>query len=102
MITTVNNTKHEVRYFFVPNNRAMEQNPMTTLGDCILIDNVTLHDVSDDNLKDTARTIILSKPGFPDLTKTYAVVADVGLHKDCGGLGASHPQESVVLFRPNL
>ena len=68
--------------------------------DAILIANVTLASRDDKTLRETAHTEILKDDRFVRLTETHLVVADVAVAKESGGLGASHPDETVILFRP--
>lgn len=85
---------YEARFFFVddPEQRA----DPTPLG------SATTADRSDDNLRNLAYKLICEDPtGLSvDLAEKKLVVVDVGLHKDSGGLGASYPDETVILLRP--
>ena len=58
-------------------------------------------DRGDDALRMLARMIEEDEAGHAlELVKTHLVVVDVGVHKSCGGLGASHPDDTLILFRP--
>ena len=85
---------YEARFFFVddPEQRA----DPTPLG------SATTADRSDEYLRNLAYKLIREDPtGLSvDLAEKKLVVVDVGLHKDSGGLGASIPDETVILLRP--
>ena len=85
---------YEARFFFVDDPR-QRVNP-TPLGAA------TTADRSDDNLRNLAYKLIREDPtGLSvDLAEKKLVVVDVGLHKDSGGLGASIPDETLILLRP--
>ena len=93
---------YEVRFFFcqpgsecVANFVVPPEDVLGTLDFC--------YKPGDENLRSVAG--ILIEAGGEDCiarTRTESVVADVGLAKRSGGLGASHPQESVILFKPKL
>ena len=67
---------------------------------------------SDDELRDAAKFHVCSNEsrhkqggGSPEggplaKTQTHTIVADVGITKETGGLGASYPKDTVILFRP--
>jgi len=47
-----------------------------------------------------ALRLIMTDESRIDMAQTHTVVADVGYSKSHGGLGASHPYETVILLRP--
>lgn len=87
--------KFEARFFFT--KHASQKTGVVLLG------NVTVHDRGDDALRAVAHQLIVDDPSGEALkmVETHMVVVDVGLHKDRGGVGASHPQETLILFKPN-
>ena len=84
----------EARFFFADDASQMFEAKM--LGNAIVTDR------SDDNLRETARKMIIedSSGEARKLVETKLVVVDVGVSKECGGLGASHPDDTIILFRP--
>ena len=90
----VANRKYEARFFFA-------KNALRNLG-AKMIGNADLIDRSDEALRALAHKMIMEEPSGEalKLVETHLVVVDVGLHKDCGGGGASDPQETLILFRP--
>jgi len=94
MTSTERELLYDARFFFVndPRERA---NP-TPLGAA------TTDDRSDDNLRNLAHKLIREDPtGLSvGLAERKMVVVDVGLHKDSGGLGASYPDETLILLKP--
>ena len=87
-------TMYEARFFFATD--AEQMHGATMLG------NATVLDRGDDALRMLARRMIEEdESGHAlELVKTHLVVVDVGVHKSCGGLGASHPDDTLILFRP--
>lgn len=86
----------EVRFFFTPIGEE------ATAGETLLenmIGQVVLENRSDTHLRDAVRRMIIAGD-MVERTNTHSVVADVGKAKETGGLGASHPLETVILFRP--
>ena len=86
--------KFEARFFFIKHAR---QNTGV-----VLLGIVAVHDRGDEALRALAHKLIVddSSGEALKLVETHMVVVDVGLHKDCGGLGASHPQETLIIFKP--
>ena len=87
--------KFEARFFFTKHAR---QNTGV-----VLLGNVDVHDRGDDALRAEAHKLIVGDPSGEALkmVETHMVVVDVGLHKDSGGLGASYPQETLILRKPD-
>ena len=87
-------TTYEARFFFAKDAR--QQFGTTMLGTAVVTDR------SDDALRCLAQKMIVEEPSGDalKLVKTHLVVVDVGVHKDCGGLGASNPDETLILLRP--
>jgi hypothetical protein len=87
--------KFEVRFFFTTHARC---NTGVVLGNTVVSD----RDRGDEALRALAHKLIVddSSGEALKLIETHMVVVDIGLHKDCGGLGASHPQETLILFKP--
>ena len=56
--------------------------------------------VDDKMLRLEALRLIMTDESRIDMAQTHTVVADVGYSKSHGGLGASHPYETVILLRP--
>ena len=87
--------KFEARFFFT--KHASQRTGVVLLG------NVTVHDRGASALRAEAHKLIVGDPSGEALkmVETHMVVVDVGLHKDSGGLGASHPQETLILYKPD-
>lgn len=87
-------TRYEARFFFAKDARQMFGTTM--LGTAVVTDR------SDNALRWLAQKMIVEEPSGAalKLVGTNLVVVDVGVHKDSGGLGASHPDETLILFRP--
>ena len=87
-------TLYEVRFFFA-DDAEERANPM-------MFGSAVTSNRSDENLRALAMKLIRERPTEValDLAETKLVVADVGVHKDVGGLGASYPDETLILFRP--
>ena len=85
---------YEARFFFAKDARQMFGTTM--LGTAVVTDR------SDNALRCLAQKMIVEEPSGDalKLVETNLVVVDVGVHKDSGGLGASHPDETLILFRP--
>ena len=85
---------YEARFFFV-------DDPERQLGPTPL-GSATTADRSDDNLRNLAYKLIREDPTGLSviLAERQPVVVDVGLHKESGGLGASYPDETLILLRP--
>lgn len=86
---------YSVRYFFCVPGKEGDFEPNADL-----IGKVRLDDMSDGVLREKVDSLICSNDEFLLKTKTHTVVADVGVAKEVGGLGASHPHETVILYRP--
>ena len=86
--------RYEVRFFFC-------QDPQQVHGTTIF-GTAVVTDISSKALRALAHQMIVEDPSGRalEMVKTEIVVADVGEDKACGGLGASNPVETVVLFRP--
>ena len=89
-------TLYEVRFFFVddPEERV----------NAMMFGSAVTANRGDENLRALAMKLIRERPTGRalDLAETKLVVADVGVHKDVGGLGASYPDETLILFRPKV
>ena len=85
---------YEARFFFADDARQMFG--ATILGNAIVTDR------SDTALKAKAREMIDGDPSGDarKLANTKLVVVDLGVDKACGGLGASNPFETLILFKP--
>tara|TARA_X000000950_G_scaffold152210_1_gene187248 strand:+ start:621 stop:1001 length:381 start_codon:yes stop_codon:yes gene_type:complete len=64
-----------------------------------LIACIKVADRSDDNLRNMASQFV-KDPTWHELSQTHYLCVDIGLHKDSGGLGASHPSETLILRHP--
>ena len=90
--------RFSARFFFcVPGT---EGTPCGTIPVENFLGEVEIDNADDDKLRREVRRLIMAKDSHIEMAKTHTVVADVGISKSCGGLGASHPHETVILFRP--
>ena len=89
-------TLYEVRFFFT-DDAEERANPM-------MFGSAVTSNRGAENLRALAMKLIRERPTGRalDLAETKLVVADVGVHKDVGGLGASYPDETMILFRPKV
>ena len=89
-------TLYEVRFFFA-DDAEERANPM-------MFGSAVTSNRSAENLRALAMKLIRERPTGRalDLAETKLVVADVGVHKHVGGLGASYPDETLILFRPKV
>lgn len=88
---------YEARFFFAKDARQMFGTTM--LGTAVVTDR------SDNALKAKAHQMIMEDPSGDALRLVQAgnlVLVDVGVHKDCGGLGASNPDETLILLKPGV
>jgi len=85
---------YEARFFFADDARQM--------FDATILGNAIVTDRSDAALRARAREMIDADPSGAacKLANTKLVVVDIGVDKACGGLGASNPFETIVLYRP--
>ena len=65
-----------------------------------LIGQVVIDSPTDSKLRNAVHSMIVADDALLERVKTHSVVADVGEAKDSGGLGASHPSERIILFKP--
>ena len=85
----------EARFIF------SESKPETgVLSTGTLIASPKVSDRSDEALRCYIRRVVQNNPTFMAMTETHYISVDVGVHKDAGGLGASQPEETIVLFHP--
>ena len=84
-----------VRFFFCIPGKEETPGPIPAEN---LIGEVDMDNPSDDEIKDAARRLIAVDTSLFDKTTTHNVVADVGISKISGGLGASHPYDTILLF----
>ena len=60
-----------------------------------------VRDCSHDALRNAVGLVVGRRADLLRYMDTHSIVACVGLHKDCGGLGLAHPVDSVVLYSPS-
>jgi hypothetical protein len=89
---------YEARFFFCQPGSEGVANFAVPIED-VIASLVFLYKPRDQDLKRTVRHLIESDERYIARTRTESVVADVGLAKICGGLGASHPEDTVILFK---
>ena len=87
-----------VRFFFcVPGT---EGAPCATVPVENVIGEADFENVDDEMLRREVHRLIMCDDSRIEKTKTHTVVADVGVDKNYGGLGASQPLDTVILYRP--
>jgi len=86
----------EARFFF-------SQGPIQDDGklrlDDVEIVSARVSDRSDEALRNYIGRVVGEDPALLEMTKTHDISVDVGVHKDSGGLGASHFEERILLYR---
>lgn len=88
----------EARFYF---SQGPIQEGILRLNDVPIV-SARLPDRSDDALRNYIGRVVGENASLLAMTKTHDITVDVGLHKDSGGLGASHPDESITLYRASL
>ena len=82
------------RFFLVVN--ADQMFGATHLGD---LNNTTM---SVEDLRAHAIKLVKENPEWTSMaTKTHMILVDCGTSKMAGGLGASHPHETIILTKPS-
>ena len=95
----IDTRSYEGRFFFVDPEKAHSTDLME-VDECDVIGSkVFLGRPSDEVLRDEARAMIMHKKASLRTT-THSVVVDVAVAKSSGGLGASYPEDTVILFKP--
>lgn len=94
--------QYDVRFFFIPLGSENSEGLQLIDPSMVFATADKLVDKSDVNLKKIARDAICKSQTWTTLAMTtHCVVADVGFSKESDGLGASHPIDTLILFRPN-
>lgn len=94
-------TSYEARFFFIDPNNAHSSTLSVLSADDLIGSKLFPCKPRDEDLRREARGLIMRSETHIARTETHSVVADVGIDKSSGGLGASHPQETVILFKPS-
>ncbi len=84
----------EARFFF---SQGPIQEGVLRLDDVLIVSS-KVTDRSDEALRNYIGRFVGADPALLAMTKTHDITVDVGLHKESGGLGASHPEESIRLY----